>query len=387
MDVDAAQVLAFRLAAHGLTHGRGDDPDPLAPLAGWGVQDSPPGAATGALLTRAHAKHPLAVDALTDAIADRSVVALYNARTATAVVGAADVAAFATALRPTDDDTELKALVGSTLPESSGDHAGPVATAVDAISDVLDGTTLSRDDLHEALRGRLPKALLPWCAGCKSHHARRGLLVMAALNGRLCLEGRAGRQPRFARTDQTVAWRPPADEDDARAELVRRYLRLYGPSTRQDFAAWAGVGTAQGKRLWTLVDDESRDDVTVSGVARGGGRRILEADTRRLAQPRDASGVHLLTPGDPLLLARDRDVLLDDRDAAKRVWKAIGGAGLVLVDGRVAALWRGRKQGRRLDVTVDPLPRAGRLPLTKLAAVADALAPHRGCDGAAVTVS
>ena len=75
----------------------------------------------------------------------------------------------------------------SALPEHSEAFAEPVALAVDAISDALDGVTLSRDDLHGELRQRLPGELLPWCAGCESHHARRGLLVMAGLHGRLCV--------------------------------------------------------------------------------------------------------------------------------------------------------------------------------------------------------
>ncbi len=111
---------------------------------------------------------------------------------------------------------------------------------MEAISDALDGRALSRDDLHEELRQRLPKALLPWCEGCESHHARRGLLIMAGLHGRLCISGRVGRQPEFARTDQLIGWDAPA-RDAAGAELVTRYRHLYGPSSATDFAEWSGL--------------------------------------------------------------------------------------------------------------------------------------------------
>ena len=65
-------------------------------LRSWAVQDSPPGAATTALLARCA---ELPVGWLDRAVyEDRTVVALYNARTATAIVPADEVAAFGTAL-------------------------------------------------------------------------------------------------------------------------------------------------------------------------------------------------------------------------------------------------------------------------------------------------
>ena len=212
---------------------------PLDVLRSWAVQDSPPGAAVAALVARTDVE----VGWLDRAIyEERTAVALYNPRTATAIVPADEAAAFATAFLP-DDDAGLKAIVDTGVPERDEGFAEPVALAVDAISDALDGVTLSRDDLHEALRQRLPGELLPWCKGCESHHARRGLLVMAGLHGKLCIAGRAGRQPAFARTDQLVNWEPPKD---AAAVLVKRYKRQYGTSSHTHFAEWAGIGKAGG---------------------------------------------------------------------------------------------------------------------------------------------
>jgi hypothetical protein len=193
--------------------------------------------------------------------------------------------------------------------------------------------------------------MLPWCRACQSHHARRGLLIMAALRGRLCIADRAGRQPAFARTDQIAGWDPP---DDARAELVRRYLRGYGPSTPAEFARWAGLAKAHARELWALAEYEPRD-------------------------PEPAEGVRLLTTGDPLLLGRDRERLLPDPEARKQVWAAVGGAGVVLVDGEATALWRARKQGKRLEVTIE-----GKVPQRAVRAEAERLAPHRGCSSVAM---
>jgi hypothetical protein len=321
--------------------------DPLDVLRSWTVQDSPPGAATAALLARVD---ELPVGWLDEAIYERrTVVALYNARTATAILPADEAAAYGTAQLPSDD-AGYKAIVGSALPEHSEGFEEPVALAVDAVADALDGVTLSRDELHEALRRRLPGELLPWCPGCRSHHARRGLLVLAGLHGRLCIAGRAGRQPAFARTDQLVGWDAP-ERAAAGAELVRRYRRTYGPSTPAHFADWAGLGKAHARELWALA-----------GEAAGDAPRL--------------EGVRLLAPGDPVLLGRDREALLEDPALRKQVWAAAGGAGIVMNGGSPVALWRARKQGKRLEVTVDAF---GELPEHALLEQAERLAPHRGC--------
>ena len=84
-------------------------------LRSWAVQDSPPGAAVAALVARSDVE----VGWLDRAIyEERTVVALYNPRTATAIVPADEVAAFATAFLP-DDDAGLKAIVDTAVPERS----------------------------------------------------------------------------------------------------------------------------------------------------------------------------------------------------------------------------------------------------------------------------
>ena len=216
-----------------------------------------------------------------DAASLDDAVALYNARTATAILPADEAAAFGTALLPRGDD-ELKAMVGTAVPERDAGFEAPVELAVAAISDALDGVTLSRDDLHEQLRRRLPDELLPWCAGCQSHHARRGLLVMASLRGRLCIAGRAGRQPAFARTDQHAGWEPARGRRGASwsAATCRPTGRRRRPTSPSGPGSASRTRAACG-RSWTT-----------------GSRR----PTRRQAE-----GVRLLATGDPLLLGRDRE--------------------------------------------------------------------------------
>ena len=318
------QVLAFRLAAQGLTE-RDRTLEQVA--ASFALQDSPPGGALTALSARS-------ADAarLGEALEARELVALPNPRTAVAIVPARDVATYLEALRPTDERA-LKAVLLNAAP---GDYEAARRHAVSAIGAALDGRVLSRDALHEDLRGRLPRELLPWCESCRSHHARRGLLSVAALEGRLCIAGRAGRQNIFARTDQWIALEP---RGDAQAEFARRYLHHLGPSTHTDLAAWAGIAPSHAKALLRAVEDE---------LVQVGRAFLLAADLATFERPPEPRGVRLLGPGDPLLGARDRERLIPDPVLRKTIWRPVGGSGVVLSDGVPAGTWRSRTQGRRL---------------------------------------
>lgn len=319
------RVLAFRLHQQGLNE---RDRTPVEVAASFTLQDSPPGAALTALNARGD-------DAarLPDLLEQRELVALPNPRTAVAILPAADVAAYLDALRP-PDERALKAVLNS----APGGYEAAREHAVTAIGAALDGRILSRDALHEELRGRLPEELLPWCPSCQSHHARRGLLSVAALDGRLCIAGREGRQNTFARTDQWIELEP-----GRKTELARRYLRHLGPSTHTDFAAWAGIAPLHAKALLEEVDDE---------LAQVGRAYLLAEDEAAFESPPPPRGTRLLGPGDPLLTARDRDVLADDA-LRKRIWRPVGSPGVVLHDGRVAGLWRARKQGRKLSIEAE----------------------------------
>jgi hypothetical protein len=328
------QVLAFRLATQGVND---RTKSVLEVAASFTVQDSPPQAALTAL--NARSSDPARLDEL---LVKRELLALPNPRTAVAILPAQDVATYLEALRP-PDERALKAVLLNAAPsdfEAAREHA------VTAIGAALDHRVLSRDALHEELRGRLPPELLPWCPSCESHHARRGLLSVAALEGRLCIAGREGRHSTFARTDQ---WIDLAPATDARAEFARRYLRHLGPSTHTDLAAWAGIAPSHAKALLRAVDDELVDV---------GKAFLLAVDLATFESPPAARGVRLLGPGDPLLTARDRHNLIPDKATHKRLWRPVGSPGLVLHEGRPAGLWRSRKQGRKLTLETEWLGEA-----------------------------
>jgi Winged helix DNA-binding domain len=316
----SSQVLAFRVAAQGLAN---RDRTLTEVAASFTLQDSPPGAALTAAAARSEDAGELAA-----ALESRALVAVPNPRTAISILPAGDVATFLAALQPPDE----KALETVLLRAAPGDFEAARERAVVAVGEALDGRVLSRDALHEELRGRLPPELLPWCEPCQSHHARRGLLTVAALEGRLCIAGREGRQNTFARTDQWIELEP-AD----RSELVRRFLHHLGPATPADFAAWAGIAPHHAKALLQTVETVKIEKAL-----------LLAEDLPAFERPPQASGVRLLGPGDPVLTARDKEHLIADKELRKKVWRPVGSPGIVLHDGVPAGTWRARKQGRRL---------------------------------------
>jgi hypothetical protein len=131
---------------------------------------------------------------------------------------------------------------------------------------------------------------------------------------------------------------------------VRRYLRLYGPSTSEDFAGWAGVAEPFARRAWAAVQD-SLTEVDF------GGRRcaVLAEDAEALVSSPPPRGLRLLPPHEPWLQQRDRTTAVPDTALHRRIWKHTGNPGVVLRDGEAAGLWRDQKKGRTLRLTVEPV--------------------------------
>ena len=132
-------------------------------------------------------------------------------------------------------------------------------------------------------------------------------------------------------------------------QLARRFLHAYGPARPRLLAEWAGIARSHADALWERAGDLAEVDLD--------GRKawVLAEDAAALADPPRARGARLLPNLDPLAGGRDREVLVPEDRVRKQIWKVLGGPGLVLVDGEVAAVWRSAKKGKRLVVTVEAI--------------------------------
>lgn len=158
----------------------------------------------------------------------------------------------------------------------------------------------------------------------------------------------------FVRRDQWLGDPPTRDPVEARCELLRRYLRAFGPATMQDFAYWLGVANRDiGDVCASVLPELAAMQVD------GRPKWVLAEDVEALAVATEVRmPVRLLPAFDPLMLAhRDKSDHLDMR-FHKRVYGAAAWVyPVVLVDGVAQATWTYRRTSSRLLVTVKPFTR------------------------------
>jgi hypothetical protein len=147
-------------------------------------------------------------------------------------------------------------------------------------------------------------------------------------------------------------------------------LRFYGPDDAGGFAEWAGVARSHADRLWHQVEGELAEVALGTRTA-----WALREDAGALDAPPAAEGVRLLPPGDPYLAMPNRPLLAPEAELRKRLFRPVGSPGAVLMDGRLAGLWRTRAKGRTVEITVEPL---GRLARADLEPEAERVAALRG---------
>ena len=131
---------------------------------------------------------------------------------------------------------------------------------------------------------------------------------------------------------------PEVDPRDARLELARRYLHVFGPTTPQAFAEWAGIGARHGIAAFDALGGSLMPVRTPIGDA-----WILSRDEPMiLAAAGPAAPARLLPSGDAyfLLQGRDRELLVPDAGHRSELWTPRVWPGAVLVEGEVVGTWR-----------------------------------------------
>src|SRR4051794_21763508 len=201
IEVDAEQVLAFRLAGSGLTARRAGG---LAEAAACPASDFARDAALLALAARADGVSRAAYDEAVDA---GDLVVAHVVRGAIHALAPGDLALYGRALIARDD-AELGAQLGRQVQRLTAEHGIAPGDALDevaaATTDALaGGRALDKNELHQALRERVDARLMPWCRGCGSHHVAPMLWRYATVkagvrlaSGRRYVAGRPGRAPK-----------------------------------------------------------------------------------------------------------------------------------------------------------------------------------------------
>jgi hypothetical protein len=390
LQVTRDQVVAFRAASLRLV-----DRLPASRLdeamRPCGLQDTPPGNAAVGAAARVEG---LTLEAWERALEEeKTLVQLYAMRGSPFVVATSDLAVFTLGLSPVSEAAALQ-LITSGLRSSVEESGVPARELVARLSErareVLEAGAVARTEFARQLGSAVPEPL----RGRFADEEQLSVLTLTvarlvAHEGAFLIGPRIGRTMSLVRTDGWLgqgALEVPVD--DARAELVRRYLRGFGPVTAEDFAWWSQaqqdaaarrILEDQARELWKLVEAE------LEAVERQDGTTgyVLGADVSRLSSPPSLEGVvRLLPPHDPLLMLRDRETLVPAVQHG-RIWRSMHSPGIVLADGAPVATWKARKSGGKLSVTVEALasPVGPRL-RDAIAEEAAHVAPLRECASA-----
>jgi hypothetical protein len=157
----------------------------------------------------------------------------------------------------------------------------------------------------------------------------------AMATGTVAIRWDGARQP-----DVWVIPRPKISPADARQEVARRHLHIFGPATAASFAAWLGVDPRQGRATY---DELAAADEIVAVATPLGDAFILTADEPSFRRkPDKPAAARLLPSGDAftLLKGAERDLLVPDAGNRERLWTPRVWPGALLVNGEIAGTWR-----------------------------------------------
>jgi hypothetical protein len=261
-------------------------------IAGWaGLQDSMPRAAVLSIHARVEGAKP-------DSWEDPSLIQVWGPRFSVYVIPARDLAVFTLGRLPDD---------------AAGRHKA--------------------HDLAGRLRLLLGEEKMLHSAAERALGIGSNQLRYAAPTGTVVMRWDGARQP--------TIWSVPAPEMDpveARLELARRFLHVFGPSTEDAFASWAGIGRGEAVGAFEGLGKPLVPVQTPIGVG-----WMLAGDEPMLRANLEATALARLLPsGDAytLLKGADRDLLVPQAAWRSALWTPRVWPGALLVRGEVVGTWR-----------------------------------------------
>ena len=196
-------------------------------------------------------------------------------------------------------------------------------------------------------------------AGQRGYH----LLWYASQHGVTCIGPNVDGEQTFVLLDDWAPQQREVNRDEALATMALRYFRSHGPTTRKDFAGWAGL-TAGDAKAGIAGCGDALVGVTVDSV-----EMMMTAELAgAIGGDRGTSAVHraprmdqwMALPGfDEYLLGfKDRSLMVD---AAGMEAVIPGKNGVfrstIVRDGRVVGTWKRAMSAKSVTVDVAPLVR------------------------------
>jgi hypothetical protein len=291
LDLTRQQILAFRRRAGALDERMPRGANSLRRAAWAGLQDSMPRAALLSIHARVEGTGPSAWE-------DRSLVQLWGPRFNVFVVAARDLAVFS---------------LGTLPDEAKGRRRAEDLAA--RLNDILGGERMTYGEAGGLL------GVHPY------------MLRYAAATGTVLIRWEGARQ--------SAVWTvppPEVDPRDARLELARRYLHVYGPATPEAFGRWSGIGPRYAAAAFEALGTSLTPVRAPAGDA-----WILARDEAAFqAAPGPVAPARLLPSGDAYFLRHgaDRDLLVPDARRRRALWTPRVWPGALLIGGEIAGTWR-----------------------------------------------
>lgn len=219
---------------------------------------------------------------------------------------------------------------------ASGTTPDQIQALVEAVSQLLDGACLTREELVTRLAADRRFSAM-------EENLRSGwgsMLKPIAWQGALCHGPSQGNRVTFTRPDTAVPdWPGIPDPDEAAPVAIAAYLGAYGPSTPETFDAWLTRGYLKKSALrgWFAALSDQLTEVDVEGQT----AYLLSEHADDLANTIPSTSVRLLGPFDQYVLGpgtNDPHLLAPEHRA--KVSKAAGWISpIVVVGGRIAGAW------------------------------------------------
>ena len=187
------------------------------------------------------------------------------------------------------------------------------------------------EDLAARLHAHLDGARISYGEAGHALGVHPNALRYAAPTGTILIRWDGARQP-------TVWTGPPPEVDprDARLELARRYLHVFGPASPGAFAVWAGIGPGRGRAAF----DALRRSLTPVRTPLGDAWILARDEPIFRAAPGPAAAARLLPSGDAYTLGDDRELLVPDAARRRELWTPRVWPGGLLVEGEIVGTWR-----------------------------------------------
>ena len=240
---------------------------------------------------------------------------------------------------------------------------------VAAIGTSLDGDGQTREELGVAvgkLAGKHAQELMASGWGT--------LLKPVAMEGGLVFGPNRGRNVAFVNPHVWIGPFEPLPTEEAMREVVRRWLRVYGPGSHEDLARWWGVATGRARKALDGLGDELVE-VSVEGRP----ARALAADAPALEQVKPARRARLLAGFDPYVAGFFPREGLVEAELLPRVSRTAGWISPVLVvGGRLVGVWQHKLKGRTMTIAIEPFGKLAAARRRELEADAERLASSLG---------